>query len=204
VGTLGDIACFSFYPTKNLGALGDGGAVLTDDATLGVRLRGLREYGWRTRHVSDFPGMNSRLDELQAAVLRVKLRTLESYNARRQDIAAAYHSGLAGLQLGLPVGREGATHVFHQYVLRSTFRDSLRAALQARGIGTAIHYPVPVHRQPAYIDRLALGPSGLHETERAAAEVLSLPIYPQMIDSEVAQVVEAVQAAVRELEEVSA
>jgi dTDP-4-amino-4,6-dideoxygalactose transaminase len=203
-GALGDIACFSFYPTKNLGALGDGGAVLTDDAALGERLRELREYGWRIRYVSDFPGMNSRLDELQAAVLRVKLRILESDNDRRRQIATAYDAGLAGLPIGLPVSRDGATHVFHQYVLRSSARDSLRVALRAGGIGTNIHYPLPVHRQPAYENRIALGPSGLHESERAAAEVLSLPIYPQMTDSQVTHVVDAVRAASKELDKVSA
>lgn len=194
-GSLGDLAAFSFYPTKNLGALGDGGMIVTDDDGLAERLGALREYGWRERYVSAIAGMNSRLDELQAAILRVKLGALDADNARRDAIALAYDRGLAGLPLALPARRAGASHVFHQYVVRTARRDGLRAALKARGIGTNIHYPVPVHLQPAYHGRLAIGPSGLEESERAAREVLSLPIYPQLGDAEVAEVI----AAAREL-----
>ena len=193
-GSFGDIAAFSFYPTKNLGALGDGGAVLTHDAALATRLAELREYGWRERYVSHLVGMNSRLDELQAAILRPKLRRLDADNARRQAIAGAYDEGLKGLGLGLPARRAGATHVFHQYVVRSPRRDALQAALKARGIGTNIHYPVPVHRQPAYQGRVAVGPSGLPHTERAAREVLSLPMFPELDDAQVARVIAALRA----------
>ena len=195
VGSIGDIAAFSFYPTKNLGALGDGGMVVTDDARLAERLRSLREYGWHQRYVSDIPGMNSRLDEVQAALLSVKLARLDADNARRVAIAETYDRDLAGLALGLPPRRAGARHVFHQYVIRSPRRDLLRAALGAHGVGTAIHYPMPVHLQPAYRDRLALGPSGLAESEAAAREVLSLPVYPQLGDAEVARVVAALREA---------
>jgi dTDP-4-amino-4,6-dideoxygalactose transaminase len=191
LGTLGDFGCFSLYPTKNLGALGDGGIVVTADDALAERLRALREYGWRARYVSDLPGMNSRLDEVQAAVLRVKLPALDACNARRAAIADSYDRGLAGSGLGLPWRRPGASHVFHQYVVRSPGRDRLREALTARGIGTNIHYPVPVHLQPAYCDRIALDPAGLPESEAAAREVLSLPLYPQLDDSAVARVVAA-------------
>jgi dTDP-4-amino-4,6-dideoxygalactose transaminase len=194
-GAIGDLAAFSFYPTKNLGALGDGGLVATSDEALAGRLRALREYGWRARYVSDLAGMNSRLDELQAAVLRVKLAALDADNRRRAALAAAYDRGLAGLALELPRRRAGADHVFHQYVVRSPRRDALRQALAARGIGTNIHYPVPVHLQPAYRGRVAIGPSGLGESERAAREVLSLPLYPQLAEAALAEIV----AALREL-----
>ena len=195
LGSLGDIAAFSFYPTKNLGALGDGGAVVTGDGALAERVRALREYGWRERYVSDIAGMNSRLDELQAAILAVKLRALDVDNARRAAIADAYDAGLAGLPLGLPARRAGANHVFHQYVVRSPARDRLRAALAQRGIGSNIHYPVPVHLQPAYRGRVAAGPSGLGQSEQAAREVLSLPIYPQLGDAAVARVIAALREA---------
>jgi dTDP-4-amino-4,6-dideoxygalactose transaminase len=156
-------------------------------------LRALRDYGWRARYVSDIAGMNSRLDELQAAILRVKLAALDADNARRAAMAAAYDAGLAGLPLRLPARQAGTSHVFHQYVIRSAERDRLRAALTERGIGTNIHYPVPVHLQPAYRGRVAVGPGGLAESERAAREVLSLPMYPQLDAAQVARVVAALR-----------
>ncbi len=195
LGSIGDLSCFSFYPTKNLGAFGDGGAVLTGDAGIAARLKALREYGWRERYVSDFAGMNSRLDELQAAVLRVKLKYLDSDNARRASIALAYDRGLKDSGLVLPARRKGATHVFHQYVVRSPKRDALRAALDKQGIGTGIHYPVPVHLQAAYRGRVALDPAGLGASERAAREVLSLPIYPELGEESVARVIAAIRQA---------
>jgi dTDP-4-amino-4,6-dideoxygalactose transaminase len=198
LGTFGDLGCFSLYPTKNLGALGDGGIVVTTDDALAERLRALREYGWRTRYISDIPGMNSRLDEVQAAVLRVKLPALDGGNARRVALADAYDRGLAGSDLGLPWRRPDASHVFHQYVIRSPARDRLRAALAARGIGTNIHYPVPVHLQPAYRARIGLDPAGLPESEAAASEVLSLPLYPQLDDAAVARVIAAMREAMTE------
>ena len=193
-GSFGDVACFSFYPTKNLGALGDGGMVVTSDPTLAVALREIREYGWRDRYVSARIGINSRLDAIQAAILGVKLRTLTADNARRQTIAARYDAGLAGLPLALPVRRPNATHVFHQYVIRLADRDALRNRLGASGVGTGIHYPVPVHRQPAYSGRLTCGPSGLGVTERAASQILSLPIYPQLMDEAVDRVIAEIRA----------
>ena len=197
-GSVGAVACFSFYPTKNLGALGDGGIVVTSDDGLAGELRAIREYGWRgQRYVSERTGVNSRLDELQAAVLRVKLTALAADNARRRAIAARYDSGLAGLRLTLPARASAAEHVFHQYVVRAGRRDALRAALKDAGIGTNIHYPVPIHLQPAYRRRIALGPSGMAETERAAGEILSLPMYPQLSDTQIDRVVDAVRLAVR-------
>jgi dTDP-4-amino-4,6-dideoxygalactose transaminase len=193
-GSFGDVACFSFYPTKNLGALGDGGMVVTSDPTLAVALREIREYGWRDRYVSARIGINSRLDAIQAAILGVKLGTLTADNARRQIIAARYDAGLAGLPLAVPVRRPNATHVFHQYVIRLAERDALRNRLQASGIGTGIHYPVAVHCQPAYSGRLTCGPSGLGVTERAASQILSLPIYAQLADEAVDRVIAEIRA----------
>jgi dTDP-4-amino-4,6-dideoxygalactose transaminase len=193
-GSFGDLACFSFYPTKNLGAFGDGGMVVTNDPVLATAVREIREYGWRERYISARTGINSRLDALQAAVLGVKLGLLAADNARRQAIAARYDAGLAGLPLALPARRPEATHVFHQYVIRVAARDALRARLRAAGIGTGIHYPVPVHQQPAYNGHLACGPSGLGVTERAAPQILSLPIYPQLSSEAVDRVVTEIRA----------
>jgi dTDP-4-amino-4,6-dideoxygalactose transaminase len=194
VGGFGDAATFSFYPTKNLGAFGDGGAVTARDPAIVERLHELRQYGWKQRYISATAGYNSRLDEIQAAILRVRLPRLAAENARRGAIASAYDRGLEGLPLIRPATRAGATHVWHQYVVRSAGRDALQQALKDRGVGTNIHYPVPVHRQPAYAGRLLCGPSGLGETERAAAEVLSLPMYPQLDDESVAAVIAAFRA----------
>jgi dTDP-4-amino-4,6-dideoxygalactose transaminase len=188
VGTWGDAGAFSFYPTKNLGALGDGGAVATGNAALAGRIARLREYGWERRNISVEPGLNSRLDEIQAAIVRVKLRYLEAENATRRKLAATYVEGLVGAGLVTPGPREGSHHVYHQFVVRSPRRDELRAFLQERGLGTLVHYPVPVHLQPAYQGRVRLGPGGLPHTERACAEVLSLPIHPQLSLDEVREV----------------
>jgi dTDP-4-amino-4,6-dideoxygalactose transaminase len=191
-GSFGDIACFSFYPTKNLGALGDAGMTATDDTGLAQALREIREYGWRERYVSAIPGINTRLDPIQAAILAVKLPRLAGDNARRQAIAARYDDGLAGLPLGLPGRRAEATHVYHQYVVRSRDRDRLREHLRAAAIGTGIHYPAPVHLQPAYRGRLAEFPSGLPETARAAGEILSLPMYPQLSEVSAARIIQEI------------
>jgi dTDP-4-amino-4,6-dideoxygalactose transaminase len=179
-GSIGGIACFSFYPTKNLGALGDAGMTATDDTDLAVALREIREYGWRDRYVSARIGINTRLDPLQAGVLRARLPHLADDNARRQAIADRYDGGLAGLPLDPPRRRGECTHVFHQYVVRTPKRDRLREHLRAARIGTGVHYPVPVHLQPAYEGRLAEFPAGLPQTSRAMHEILSLPIYPQL------------------------
>jgi dTDP-4-amino-4,6-dideoxygalactose transaminase len=188
VGGFGAAGTFSFYPTKNLGALGDGGAVVCDDPALAARLAALRQYGWRTHYVSEEVGVNSRLDELQAAILRVKLAHLDAQNARRRAIAAAYDTALHALGIAPPARRAGAEHVFHLYVLRVADRPAVQARLREAGIGTGVHYPQPVHLQPAYRGRIALGPSGCAETEAAAREVLSLPLYPELTDAEVERV----------------
>jgi dTDP-4-amino-4,6-dideoxygalactose transaminase len=177
VGSIGRAACFSFYPTKNLGAIGDGGMVVTNDAALASRIRELREYGWRARYVSAIAGVNSRLDELQAAILRVKLRTLDAANDARRVRAVRYTQLLGGTPFVLPIERPGARHVYHLYVARVANRESLLRIAGDRGVGLAVHYPVPIHLQPAYADRFAIV---LPETERAAREVVSLPIYPEL------------------------
>ena len=184
-GTFGDAATFSFYPTKNLGAIGDGGAVVTQDAALAARVRELRQYGWKARYISDTAGMNSRLDELQAAILRTKLPHLRADNQRRRDLAALYAKHIGNAAVILPPVRAGAEHVYHQYVIRTPQRDALMASLKSHGVPTAIHYPQPVHTQPAYLGRIGIGAGGLAESERACREVLSLPMHPQLTDEAV-------------------
>ncbi|MBI3360788.1 MAG: DegT/DnrJ/EryC1/StrS family aminotransferase [Chloroflexi bacterium] len=198
VGSWGRLGAFSFYPTKNLGAIGDGGAVVTSDPSLAERLRLLREYGWRERYVSAIHGWNSRLDELQAAILRVKLLHLTADNRRRTGIAAEYTRALAGTRIAAPPTFADRTTVYHQYVVRHPQRDPLRELLAARGIGTAIHYPVPIHLQDAY-RHFGAGPGSLPVTERATAELISLPIYPELSEREVKEVCEACQSAVAQL-----
>jgi dTDP-3-amino-2,3,6-trideoxy-4-keto-D-glucose/dTDP-3-amino-3,4,6-trideoxy-alpha-D-glucose/dTDP-2,6-dideoxy-D-kanosamine transaminase len=188
-GSWGTLGCFSFYPTKNLGALGDAGAVITSSAELTGRLRELRQYGWTSKYRSVRLGRNSRMDEFQAAVLRVKLPHLTAWNSRRLEIAGAYGRGLTGLGLELPA-ISGGDYVGHLYVVRTAERDAIRAALTEAGIGSDIHYPVPDHKQP-WVQTLLNGVS-LPETERACDEVLSLPCFPELTDEEAAQVIGAV------------
>ncbi len=202
VGTFGDLAAYSFYPTKNLAALGDGGLVAGNDAALLARVRSIREYGWKDRYISAIPGVNSRLDEMQAAILRVGLAHLDADNARRAEIAARYTQGLAGTTLQLPRVRDGVRPVWHQYVIEYDDRDALRKSLEGAGIGTGIHYPVPVHRQPAYQNRIAC-PSPLVDTERVSSRILSLPIYPQLTDAQVDRVIAAMISALQPVRKTS-
>ena len=195
-GARGTFGCFSFYPTKNLGAIGDGGMLVTSDARLARRARELREYGWVERYVSATPGLNTRLDELQAAVLQVKLPHLDADNAARRERAALYDRALRDTDLVLPQWTNDGSHVFHLYVVRSRERDRLQAALKERGIGALVHYPVPVHLQPAYAGRLP-GSDTLPQTERAAREVLSLPMYPELSVDDVATVATELIAVTR-------
>ncbi len=187
-GTWGDVAAYSFYPTKNLGALGDGGAVFTRDATAAEKVRMLRQYGWRQRYVSEIPGRNSRLDEVQAAVLRVKLKYLDQENSVRRAKAARYLSKLATAPLRLPVVASGAEPVWHQFTVRTPQREALRGSLAERGIHCGVLYPVPVHHQPAYASYSV----PLPETERACAEVLCLPVHPAVADADVDRVCEEI------------
>ncbi len=179
VGSWGDMAAFSFYPTKNLGGYGDGGALVTQDASLAERARILRQYGWKERYISSVKGLNSRLDDLQAAPLRVKLRYLDSWNARRQELANLYSDLLSSCGVVLPSQPTEAAHVYHQYVICHAQRDNLRAFLSQRDIHTLVHYPVPIHLQPAY-QNLGYIQGDFPVTEQAAQQVLSLPIYPEM------------------------
>jgi len=192
VGSYGDLACFSFYPTKNLGALGDGGAVVGSDPALLDRVRLLREYGWppHNRYVSEIEGMNSRLDEMQAAILRVKLAHLDGWNEHRRDLAGVYAAGLPD-SVVKPVERAGCRHVYHLYVVRSADRDSLREKLRAAGVATGIHYPIPVHQQAAYAH---LAPVSLPVTEQAAGGILSLPMHSTLTVEQIERVCEAVVA----------
>jgi len=194
LGSVGDVGCFSCYPTKNLGALGDGGVLVTNDAELAARCRRLREYGWNDTRDSVEPGLNSRLDELQAAVLGVKLAALDADNGRRQAHAREYDRRLAGGPFTLPEVRAGSSHVYHLYVVRARERERVLGHLREHGIAAGIHYPVPVHLQTAYRGRIA-GSSALPETERAAREVLSLPMYPELPASSVEAVCNALFSA---------
>ena len=172
-GAWGQLAAFSFYPTKNLGAFGDGGAVVGSDAVLLEKLRLLRQYGWRRRYVSDLHGRNSRLDEMQAAILRVRLGRLDQENAHRTALAARYLERLQGAPFQLPVTAAGVSPVWHQFVVRTPRRDELKARLEQQGVLCGILYPVPIHRQPAF----HIAGLTLPETERACAEVLCLPLH---------------------------
>jgi dTDP-4-amino-4,6-dideoxygalactose transaminase len=190
VGGLGDVGCFSFYPTKNLGAFGDGGLATTQDVTLGERILRLRSYGGRDRYVHEELGFNSRLDEIQAAILRVKLGFLPEWIRRRQAIAGRYREGLAGLGFGLPGEIPGTTHVYHQFTVRVPDRDGVQKRLAELGVRSTVYYPVPLHLQPMYRD-LGYRAGDFPESERAAREVLSLPLYPEITDAQVDEVVEA-------------
>lgn len=194
VGTLATGAAFSFYPTKNLAACGDAGAVVVPDAALAGRIVALRQYGWRQRQSSTEAGINSRLDEIQAAILRVKLPAADAANRRRRSIADFYDCALAETGIAAPLRRRGAEHVFHQYVVRTAQREKLEVHLAARGIETAIHYRLPVHRQPAYAGRVLLGPSACRATDALAGEILSLPMFPELTDHEVAHVCDALRS----------
>ena len=191
VGTFGDLGCFSFYPTKNLGGLGDGGMVVTQDGSLAHRCLQLREYGWRERAISEFPGVNSRLDEVQAAILRVKLKYLDRGNASRTRIAALYSTLLGGTAIKTPLVLGDCVPAFHLYVVLSEHRNSLREYLKERGIGTAVHYPLPIHQQPAY---LALGKGrDLTVSEKISQQALSLPMYPELLLEAVRETALAIQ-----------
>jgi dTDP-4-amino-4,6-dideoxygalactose transaminase len=191
-GTIGTLGCFSFYPTKNLAALGDGGAVVTDDDALSERLRLVRRYGEAERYNHVTAGVNSRLDEIQAAVLRTRLPHLADWNARRNEIADTYTEALAESDVR-PLARLGErTHVYHLYVVDAPDRDALQRHLGDHGIGTLIHYPKPVHAHPPY-RRLGDGPVPLEVSERLCSRILSLPIYPELRDDEVERITEALQ-----------
>lgn len=190
VGSFGDAATFSFYPTKNLGAIGDGGAVVMNSSEVFEKILALRQYGWHKRYISDFPGVNSRLDELQAAFLRIKLRELDKDNARRNEIAKKYSSVIDKLNLKAQVKIPNTYHAYHLYVLESENRDELAKFLNLKDIGTALHYPLPIHLQPAYKGRIR-GGDALHQTELLYKNILSIPMYPELNNAEVKRVTDA-------------
>lgn len=186
-GALGDVGCFSFYPSKNLGAFGDGGMVVTNNPEAAEKLRMLRHGGQKTRYDHQLLGRNSRLDELQAAILQVKLTYLEKWNERRRHIAALYTALLGDSKVEPPIEMPHTRHVYHLYVIRCQDRDALQKHLAERGVGTAIHYPIPIHLQGAY-RWLNLGRGSFPIAERCAEQVLSLPIYPELTDAKVRQI----------------
>jgi len=200
-GSMGAFGCLSFYPSKNLGAYGDAGMILTPSAAAAERLRGLRNHGETKRYVSAERGWNSRLDEIQAAVLRVKLRHLAQWTAARQAVARAYDAALSGVPgIRPPQGRDGSVHVYSVYTIRveggAARRDRVKQHLAERGIASVVYYPVPLHLQPLYVGA-GLKPGALPQSERAADEVLSLPIYPALTEVQIARVAQAVVGAAR-------
>jgi len=189
-GGMGEMGCFSFYPGKNLGAYGEGGMVVTDDTNLAHTLRMFRDWGAETKYHHVLKGYNYRLESLQAAVLRVKLRRLEAWTEARRQAARRYGELLEGGPIAAPVERRDARHVYHVYAIRAERRSQLQAGLAARGVQTGVHYPFPVHRLPAYAD-LGHGPGDFPHAEVAAAQELSLPMYPELSGDAQARVVEA-------------
>jgi dTDP-3-amino-3,4,6-trideoxy-alpha-D-glucose transaminase len=194
VGSIGDVGCFSFYPTKNLGGWGDGGAIVTNDPEVAQNVKLLRSHGESPRYHHRMVGTTARLDALQAALLRVKLRRLDGANDARRRLGAALREGLAGtsVQLPEPASADG-DHVYHLFIVRTTQRDALREHLDAHGVSSAVHYPFPIHRTEAYAD-LGLAEGSLPVAERLAEEILTLPLYPTMSDQDVTRIVDAVRA----------
>lgn len=196
-GSMGDVACLSFYPTKNLGAYGDAGMIVTNSDEMAARLRNLRNHGQAARYVSSEPGWNSRLDEIQAAILRVKLRHLSGWQKARQAHAAEYTKFLLGIPgIAPPLVPEGYEHVFHQFTIRVERRDALVQFLSERKIGSSVYYPVPLHLQPLYAS-LGHKPGDFPHAEHAANEVLSLPMFPELHSEQIARVAAAVTEFVK-------
>jgi dTDP-4-amino-4,6-dideoxygalactose transaminase len=194
-GSIGDIGCFSFFPSKNLGCYGDGGMVITDDSKLAEHMLSLRNHGSRIRYYHDEIGYNSRLDEMQAAVLRIKLKHIDEYNAKRRNNALLYNRHLAGPGIGTPSELKDTRHVFHQYTIRIRSRDEVKKKLDAgNATSTMIYYPVPLHLQAAYRD-LGMKPGSLPASEQTASEVLSLPMYPELTEAQIRIVADAVKQA---------
>lgn len=199
LGSIGNTGCFSFYPTKNLGGAGDGGMIVLNNADMHQKLRALRQYGSKTRYHHQERGLNSRLDELQAAILRVKLSRLEVWNQRRREIARFYTENLAPAGVQCPQVREGNLAVFHQYTVRVPQREALAKLMGEKGVSTMIYYPVPLHLQEVYRE-LGYEPGDFPESERAAREVLSLPIYPELTQEEMECVVEVFLQSLKQVE----
>lgn len=194
VGSIGDAGCFSFYPTKNLGAIGDGGMVVTNSPRISDRVRRIRQYGWDARRETDRLGINSRLDEIQAAILGIKLPLLDLNNDHRAEIARRYNVAFAELPLGLPRQRPETAHVYHLYVLSCDDRDGLRRHLMDHQVLAGIHYPVAAHRHGTYASRVSLSATGLETTDSVVDRILSLPIYPELPEADVGRVIDAVNS----------
>jgi len=189
VGSIGDIGCFSFYPTKNLGAYGDGGMLTTSNKELADKLRRMRNYGQSVKYYHDFVGVNSRLDEIQAAVLRSKLRHLDEWNEKRRKTAKLYNDLLFNTEVTTPIEKDYVKHVYHLYVIKHKHRDKLQEYLLKQGVQTLIHYPIPVHNQRAYMRS-----NKLPKTEKICSEILSLPIYPWLKEDEVKTISERIRS----------
>jgi dTDP-4-amino-4,6-dideoxygalactose transaminase len=190
-GSIGDVGCFSFYPTKNLGAIGDGGALVTNNDQLAEKIKLIREYGWEERYVSTVEGWNSRLDELQAAILRVKLKSLDRANNLRYEHAKSYIKSLSQLPLELPKIRLNCTHVFHLFVIKTDNRNELKEYLNDNNINTTIQYPVPIHKQKYFQKKC--GEYSLPVTEHVAKTILSLPMYPELTSEAISQTIDAIK-----------
>lgn len=191
VGSIGHAGCFSFFPTKNLGAIGDGGAIATSDREIADRISQLRTYGWNDQRICVADGINSRLDELQAAILSAKLPGLDADNEKRRTIAARYSKALADLPIALPCDNGAGKHVYHLYVISLDRRNALRDHLKSRGIAAGIHYPVPNHLHPVFKQFVS---SPLPKTEQVADRILSLPIYPELSDAQADTVIDAIRS----------
>lgn len=191
-GSMGDAGCFSFYPTKNLGAYGDSGMVITDDKDIAEKLRMVRNYGEEKKYYNVIRGFNSRLDEIHAAILRVKLNHLDKWNEIRRDHAGLYNSLLKDSPITTPLEKEYAKHVFHLYVIRANERDKLQEWLKNKGIVTSIHYPAPIHFQPAYQD-LGYKKGDFPISEKSVSQILSLPMYPELTENQIESICQAIR-----------
>jgi dTDP-4-amino-4,6-dideoxygalactose transaminase len=192
-GSIGDAGCFSFHPTRNLGSMGEGGGITLNDPDLAAHIRMIRDHGQSDAYVHTVVGQNARMHAIQAAVLRIKLPHLASWNARRRQIAARYHAGIEGLPLSPVIAPSWSDSVYHQFVLRAENRDMWRSALGDGGIGTGIQYATPMHRQPAFAEYATTDP--IPNCEQLANEIFSLPMYPELTDAEVDVVIAALQTA---------
>ena len=192
LGSIGDVGCFSCYPTKNLGAIGDAGLITTNNVNVAKKIRMLREYGWSNR-VSQYAGRNSRLDEIQASILRVKLKYLDSDNEKRRQLATCYNEHLANLSIKLPEIRSEVLPVFHLYVIQVTKQQKLIEYLLNNGIQAGIHYPVPVHLQPAYRGCISVA-NDMHATEALAKKIVSLPMYPELSINQVQKITTVIKS----------
>ncbi|MCD6579139.1 DegT/DnrJ/EryC1/StrS family aminotransferase [bacterium] len=191
VGSIGDIGCFSFYPTKNLGAYGDGGMMLTNNKNIADKIRLLQNYGQKEKNLSIIKGLNSRLDEIQAAILRIKLKKLDKWNNRRREIAEMYTHLIKNSVITVPKKAVFAKNVYHLYVVRTKFRDKFKSFLESYGIQTNIHYPIPIYLQTSYLD-LELKKGAFPVTEKFAKEILSLPIYPELSNREIEYIINTI------------